>query len=343
MPRPLVPEDLANGAAQRRSLHRALAAVALGALGKQGTHKVLARNWPNDHMAGLITRAATSPLDRSGFPQVIAINVLPLVAPRSAASQLFEKCLRLDFAGKYSFVVPSASTVPRPSFVAEGAPIPVDQAVLATSTIGPVCKLTFLAAVTRELENAAPESASAIIGRLMAMGAARALDAAVFDTNASDASRPAGLLHNVVPLAANTGTDAGAMVRDLRALVGAVADAGVLGEIVLAAHPQRALALQLLPAGAQFPYAVLSSAQIDKDSVIAIGVDGVASGYDGLPTLDTSTAAVVHFADPALAIGTASPAMSSFQQDLILLKLRIECAWGVTQPGSVQVVTNVKW
>jgi hypothetical protein len=54
----------------------------------------------------------------------------------------------------------------------------------------------------------------------------------------------------------------------------------------------------------------------------------------------------VHFSDTPLPINSgtpASPVMSSFQQDLILLKLTMQCAWGVVQAGAAQVINGVTW
>jgi hypothetical protein len=35
--------------------------------------------------------------------------------------------------------------------------------------------------------------------------------------------------------------------------------------------------------------------------------------------------------------------MSAFQQDQVLIKLRINCAWCVRAPGLVQVVNSTTW
>ena len=166
----------------------------------------------------------------------------------------------------------------------------------------------------------------------MEQGATRALDGVVFDSApADDDMRPPGLLAGVTPITASTGTDAAVMLADLRAMVGAISDARVLGEIVFVMHPTRALALDVLP---RFSHPVLTSGEIADDTVIAIAADGVASGYDGVPTIETSK-----FADPALAL----PASPTSVPDLLLLKLPVKCAWGMTQAGAVQVATSVKW
>jgi Phage capsid family len=343
---PLKPDRGAVTREQTRSLHRALTAVTLGRMRNKSATELAKASWPGDEAAQWLTRAPTVPLDRTQSPAITSVQLLPLVAPRSAASLLFERALRLDFAGISTISVPNAAEVSGAMFVAEGAPIPVSQGALVAAVIGPVRKLALICGISREVENASASNASAIIGRLMSQGASRALDRAVFSAAAATSDQPAGLLNGVTPIPASSLTGIDGMTADLVALVGAVAAANVIGEVVLVANPARALAMSLLSLGAQ-PHAVLASNQIPIDVVIAVGVDGVASGYDGVPEISASTTPAVHFADPALPISeggvTASPVMSSFQQDTILLKLRALCSWGVTQPGSIQFVSGVKW
>src|SRR5262249_12698456 len=151
-----------------------------------------------------------------------------LVAPGSAAAQLFDACLRLNFDGVLTYLVPHVATHPVPLFVAEGGIVPVVQAATASTTVGPGRKLSFIVGLTRELENATPDGAAAIPGRLLAESAAKGLDAAVFDNPAASASRPAGLLNGVTPLvstAAGAGLDTAAS--DVAKLAGAFADAGI--------------------------------------------------------------------------------------------------------------------
>ena len=124
------------------------------------------------------------------------------------------------------------------------------------------------------------------------------------------------------------------MLADLLAMVGAISDARVLGEVVFVMHPTRALAFDVLP---RFSHSVLTSGEIADDTVIAIATDGIAGGYDRVPTIETSK-----FCRPGA--DTADIAETSlFPQELLLLKLRVKCAWGMTQAGAVQVATSVKW
>src|SRR5262245_45803693 len=86
---PLRPDPTALAMMERRSFHRALAAMFLA----HGRHNVLpqavAKNfWQDDDIAGKICRAASSPLSTGSFAQIQSQHVLPQIAPDSASSKV---------------------------------------------------------------------------------------------------------------------------------------------------------------------------------------------------------------------------------------------------------------
>src|SRR5215831_1868112 len=145
----------------RRSFQRALAARVFSHIHKQASpDEIVARTWPTDDEAGWLTRASMSPDSTTGSAAALAITKvtsLLLVAPGSAAAQLFDKCLRIDLEGILQVNVPHAVTHPTPIFVAEGGPIPVVQGATGKATVGPARKLCFIVPLTRELDEATPE------------------------------------------------------------------------------------------------------------------------------------------------------------------------------------------
>jgi hypothetical protein len=338
---------------QRRSLYRAIAAKVLGARSREPAHRIVERAWPDDHRAMLITRAPTTPTSTTAAAALAQTRTgdLFLVAPGSAAAQLFSRCPRLDFDGVSQFLVPYVGAHPTPLFVAEGAPIPVGQAGLGHATVGPVHKLAFITTLSNELEAATPESASVILGRLMGEAAAKALDLAVFGTAAADATRPAGLLDGVTPL---TAAAAGATAIDTAgADIAAFADAFATANInsanmILIAHPKQAWKLRLVLGFETLSVSVLMSIALTPGTVIAVVPEAIASGYEGQSEIETTRYPDVHLEAAApLDIATsgtmAVPVMSTFQQDLMAVKLRVRCAWAALQPGAVQFMNNVNW
>jgi hypothetical protein len=233
-----------NGTARSRSLHRSIAAMAIGALTEQPPINLIERNYPQDHLAATITRGASSPTSTtSGGGDLLgglAANFLSGLAPASAASRLFALCTQLNFDGVHTFSVPYPATTPPPVFVGEGAAMPVAQGTIQRVIVGPVRKMLVAVAFAGELEFANLESATAIIGRTLTEQAGRSLDAVLFDNAAGSAVRPAGLLNGMSTLGATAGGGVVAMATDLGEIAKALAAAGVDPDrTVVVASPAR--------------------------------------------------------------------------------------------------------
>jgi hypothetical protein len=358
MNRPLAqpPLSRSQSANQIRSVHRMLAACALSNHHHQPAETIIKRAWPDDTSALLLTRAATSPATTAitAITPTRTGDVLLGLAPLSAAVRLFARSIQLDFTGVHTFLIPRPTMMPTPIFIGEGAPMPMPQVTFGGTTVGPTCKILIGSAVTNELENYAIESAAAILGRVLSAQATRSLDTFVFDNVATSATRPAGLLNGVTPLTATpAGTDSyAAMIEDLGKIGTAIATAGGNPDsIVLITAAEQAMTLRLL-AGPSFQNPVFSTAALAAGKVIGIDASGIATGYSGLPVVETSKEATAHFEDTSpLPIATgaqgsgvlATPTRSAWQQDIQLIKVRANVAWASLYPGAVQTITSVNW
>jgi hypothetical protein len=204
-----------------------------------------------------------------------------------------------------------------------------------------------LSAVSGELQNAMPETASAVIGRVLSDVANRGIDATAFGTAAADTTKPAGLLHGVAPLtAATAGPDA--MAEDLGALTGAIGAAGIDPTgAVFVCGPREATIIKA-KIGLRFDYPVLTTLGLPAKTVACFAPAGVASGYQDAPRIETGKEAVLHMEDttPAHIVGAggalAAPSKSMFQTDIIAIRVRANCAWAVAA-GAAQVITSVNW
>jgi hypothetical protein len=354
--RALVPEDLPgrrNGCLERRSWCRAIAAKALGARNLD-PRKVLKAAWPDDQRAELILRAAQSPTSTADFPVQTLVGSFRSLMPGSAAWKLFEhpSALRLDLTGIHKVEIPAlAGLPPQPVFIAEGQPAPALEWTFAKAVLGPTRKILVLAAVSGELDQASPETASAIIGRVLSDATNTSVDRIAFDANAADATRPAGLLFGVTPIAASAATDPwAAMNEDLANLVEEIGAAGVdPSEAIFVMRPRGSMLLSLR-AGPQFDNRVFMSIGLAQKTVIAIAPAGVASGYQGPPVIETGREALLHFEDtaptdistPGTPNAVAAPAKSLYQTDLIGIRVKANAAW-CAAPGAVSVVESVNW
>jgi hypothetical protein len=349
--RPLVPEDLHNGHNDRRAFNRLVAAYVLGKLRHESPAEIIRKTWRDDPRLALLTRAPVTPPASpvTGISQTRILDLL-LIAPGSAAAKVFARCMQLDFTGVYQFNIPHAASHATPLFSGEGLPMNVVMSPVATTPVGPVRKLGFITSFTRELAESAAENFAAVIGRLLGEAAAKSLDAAVFSNAAADSTRPAGLLNGVVALTGATGaTTADMGAADVAAFAQAMSDAAINPEnMIIVASPKSAWNLRMALGFQTLPLPILMSPAVPAGTVIAIAPEAVASGYEGEPEIDVAQSPSMHFDDSVpldLVTGgvAASPAMSTFQKEMLALKLRVRCAWGSLQPGAVQYTTTAKW
>jgi hypothetical protein len=347
-PIPLRPDFAEAQRLERQSWHRAITASALASLKRSDPADVLKAAWPSDQRAELILRAAQSPTSSTDFPAFDKTGLFQSLAPSSAAMQLFERGLKLDLAGITTIRIPNfANLPPAPIFIGEGRPAPNVHWTFEASILGPARKVLILAAVTGELEAAMPESASAVVGRILADSSNKSIDAVAFGTGAADEDQPAGLLHGVTPIAAAAaGPDA--MPEDLGALVGAIGASGIdPSEAVFVCSPREATIVKT-KVGPKFDYPVLSTLGLPAKTIACFAPAAVASGYQDAPQIETSRTATVHFEDgsPVDIVGPdgalALPTKTAFQTDLISIRVRARAAWAVTQ-GGAQIINNVNW
>jgi hypothetical protein len=354
---PLRPDPLARDREQRRSIIRAITSVALS--GDQSAEKILARAWPNDHQALMVVeasererlgKAAVTPatLASSGFPAAVSVDVLPSLAPMSAAVRLFARCMQINLDRKNQVSVPRGVPGMTPIFIGEGKPVPVVRLSFTSGMIGPARKILVSTAISNELDEAGPEAASDVIGRLLAEATTRSLDGVVFDSNADDGIRPAGLLHGLAAQPASTSTGLAAIAADLASLAGAIGDAAVdAADMVIVANPRQAIQLKLL-SGPKFDYPVFDTPMVPAKRIVAVAPLAVASAYSGVPTIEKKLNPAVHFEDtnPKLIVdaagNAAAPVLSGFQSGMISIRVRCWGAWSVVAPG-VAYCDNVNW
>jgi hypothetical protein len=336
--------------AEGRSIQRAIAASALAVIRKSNSEKVLKQTWPRDEGAALLLKAAQHPTSTTDYIRHDLVGVFRSIAPGSAALKLFDASVKLDLAGVTTIAVPFvAGLPPQPAFVGESAPAPAVQFAAAAAVVGPARKILVLSGVTRELDEAAPETASAVIGQVLGAASSASIDLAAFDANPADSTRPAGLLHGATPLTASINTDTYmAMADDLGNLAAAVGSARIdPSNLIYVAGPREATIIRLR-GGAELANSVLMTLGLPAKSVAAFAPAAVFSGYQGTPDIETRREVAIHMEDttPKEIVSTpgvvASPDVSFFQQELIAIRVRVRCAWAVAS-GGAQIVNNVNW
>jgi hypothetical protein len=354
-PVPLRPDHAATEREERRAITRAVTAMSLAVLRQSSPQRVLADTWPTDDRAAralaTLTRAAVPPLTTDAVPALATetVRFLRRLSPKSVALQLFDAALTVDLKGGIATVrIPDVGAVEPAKFVKEGEPAPAVQFTFGSGAVlGPTKKILILSAVSRELEQANPQSAATIIGRLLSTSAALGVDAAVFSDAAGDDATPPGLLHNVTPLAPTAGGGEVAMVGDVANLAAAIADARLdPASMVIVAAVKQATTLALL-AGPRFTVPIYPTTALAAGTVAAFSTDGIASTAADEPVVETRKEAAYHFEDttpkPVVDGTPANPTRELFQHDMIGIKCRAKLAWTLAAPGGAQVINGATW
>jgi hypothetical protein len=348
---PLRPDYSGVRASTAKSFWRGLTAIALATIRKQDPEDVVARAWGRDEVAGLVTRAATSPAS-SGSPwglelPISTASLLVTLAPASAAAKLQAAAVPLDFTGVNIIVVPNVTTAPTGTWVAEGSSVKIVQPVYGSQLIGPPKKLLFGAGFTRELQLCTAETGTVIIQRTLSEAAAVALDTALFDNSAADSARPAGLLNGVSDAGAATGGGVAALVADLTTICTAMSTAGISSEdLMLVCNPAQAMVARGLLVGPLSTLTIVGTPAVTAGTIIGIAPHAIAM-YTGAMQVEVSTDALVHMATDAHdSIDTdavSETVKSAYQVDMFVMKLRLRTFWAPLKTGAVQLISAVTW
>jgi hypothetical protein len=333
-----------------RNFWRLMTANVIGAIRDVPTADVITAAWGREEREKLITKASTNITSSSGaeFLPITAVGSLPILAPRSAAAVLAEKCLSLNFDGINQVMVPSISTAPTGQWTGEGSPMSMVQPAAASLLVGPPRKLAFGAAVTAEVANYSADIAMPIIKATILRAAVLALDAALLDATAADATRPAGLLNGVSDSGPQAGGGLTALTTDLGKLAGAIAAGKIFAEdLILLMDPAAAIrARGLLSPAFQQTYTIVGSSAVTSGVIIAVAPSGVATFF-GAPTLEVSKDGLVMLDDSSPrdidTTAVAATVKSAWQSNLVLLKLRLRCTWAPLASAAVQKIVAISW
>lgn len=357
-----LPQDIS--ATLARSVSRAATATVLREIGwpnNGSAEDILRKAWPGDGRAlAILQRAATAPATTTTAGWAAELAVIGTVdaffqnLQQSAAARLFAACLRLPLDGYGSIKVPFAAATPSlsPSFVQEGAPIPVRQAAINATVSLASRKMAVLTALTNDLADHSTPVAEVIIRQVLTANAAVALDQAFFSAAAGDATRPPGILNGVSGQTPTTGGGAAALLGDLKGLSAALAAAGAGSRIMLFVPPAQAAAIPVYAPGYNTSVEIIPTPALAATStVVAIDPNGVVSGYSGEPEITVGRETTVHLEDttplqiasgPQGSAVLATPTRSMFQTDSFGLRLLLPCGWAA-RPGFVQFVSAVTW
>src|SRR5262252_1323883 len=165
------------------SLVRACCAAAISAYDRTRPEDVARREWSADSIVPWLLRSPSSPASMATIPalvQTVMPDFVATLASRSAAASIFEQGLQLAFDGAGAISVPTIlGNSAYASFVAEGAPIPVQQGhVEPLVTLTPK-KLAAIVVLTTEMVRSSNIEALMLDALIRSVGLA--LDKALLD------------------------------------------------------------------------------------------------------------------------------------------------------------------
>jgi Phage capsid family len=309
---------------------------------KRAVAEVVERLWPND----MVLRAATAPALTTtvGWAKELAVvkvleDLIEALGAASAGGEVLRRALMVNFDGAGEVLVPGLVVdVTDASFVAEGAPIPVETIPTSSKSLLPH-KIASIAVLTAEMIEGS--NAERIIGEALTRAAGLALDAALFDSTAASAARPAGIRNGIAALTASTNPDPTyAALEDISTLLNAVSVVGGRGPFVLITGVGRAMTAIARGGYTQDGLAILLPSAAVGNDLIAIAPAGIAAAISP-PQLELSNHATVHLEDTSPAdLGTSpAPVKSMFQTHSYALKSRLPATWVVRDSRAVAWLT----
>jgi len=176
---------------------------------------------------------------------------------------------------------------------------------------------------------------------------AASLDASIFSNTAAVAgTRPAGIFFGVTPITGEPAlTDA--MLIDLEKLATTVLGAGG-SEVVYIASPKQAAAVQLRMLTPN-PPRVWSCPALPAGTVAAIEPNAFVSAFGPVPRISASKEATIEFdttpdAGGIASAGTmASPVVSAWQTDIVVIRAILDAAWCMRAAGMVAWMSDAHW
>jgi hypothetical protein len=335
---PLRPDPVALREAVMVSLSRACLNVARG-----DRDRLTKNDWPNDHTAELLTRAASAPttLANTAALQSVAMHFVASLVPVSAAAAVIARSLQLSFDHAAQISVP-ALTLPNAAWLGETSPIPVTQGTSSPGAVLVPYKLATMVVLTGEMIRNA--NADAMVRQVLLENVGPTLDAALFSAAAAvPGTRPAGILNGISPLAPSSATTPiDAMMADVAAIATTLAPvAGGRLPLVVAA-PAQAVALAMR--SPRELWQVVPCDALPTKTVIGVVPAALATAISS-PRIEASNSAMMEMdTTPTSDITTATgPTISLFQKDEVALRFVLPASWARRSAAAVAWLNATSW
>ena len=258
----------------------------------------------------------------------------------SAGAAIISRSLSLDLGALAQLSVPSRPLTSNDAakFLAEGQPIPVRNFNFAAGTLRPF-GLKTITTYSREL--AQSSSIEATVRQTLAESFGLGLDAVMLSSSAASGSQPAGLFQSA-PITPTTGGGVAAMLGDIEALYGALAQNGAGANVAIVAPlPQAAvLRAQLSPL---FSWPIFASSTMALKSIGAVDLTSFVSGFGTEVQFEVSGATALAMDTAPADISGAPLVKSAYQLEMLALRATMFISWTMRVSGHAQLISGVTW
>jgi HK97 family phage major capsid protein len=358
---------------------RAHVVNALAKITQRPRAEIMAERYGDDEITrmvhGLVTRTAATPATTTGSgwaDTLVQTSIADFIQSLTAASVfpgLSSRGIRTGFGRSGTISFPTRSSTANSvagAFVAQGAPIPVKQALFSPVTLG-VKKLGVITTFTREIAEHSTPDIEGLLRRFITEDTSAAIDAVLVSNTAATAIAPAGIRNGVSTTTATAGGGFAALVGDVKALITALVtnSAGNLRSPVWLMNPIQATSIAMTQnAGGEFIFAdqinggtlagypVILSTTVTAGMVILVDAADFVSVTGDDMRFDISDQATIHMEDTTpLPIATgaqgsgvlATPTRSLWQTDSLGLRMIMDLNWALLRTGTVAWTSSVTW
>ncbi len=349
-------------------LIRAMVVRGISHFGSKSIDQVLDERYPGHEATSVVVKAdqTIGTTTVSGWASQIVSSVnqgfLEALMPFSMYPALRSRGIAVNVDGIGSVILPARTAGGAGGgFVAEGTPIRVGRITTTSVTLLPK-KMGVIVPFSRELAKRSTPAIESIVRNAILEDTGVILDAAIIDTGAISALRPAGLLNGLSAVASGYGGgDAQAVIADFKALLAPFYAANAADNITVLMNPAQGLAMSMMPgpgAAGDLGWTgaltsrlnILESTSVPAGRLIALRNSDFATAMGDAPEIDISEQATVHMEDTTpleIVSGTgpttADPVRSFFQTATIGVRMLMDVTWIMRRSGMVQWIDGTSW
>jgi hypothetical protein len=330
-----------------KSLVRACAAAAIGALERVPATKIAKREWNYDPgVEWLVSKSPSMPLEIADAPTIVQTVMPDFIATLSsqyvAAARIFKEGLQLSFGRAGTIAVPTIFGDPSlAAFVQEGYPIPVVQPNVEPLTTLTPYKIAAIVVLTTEMVQSS--NVEVLMNDVLARSVGLALDKVLLDNQPAAPERPAGLRYGITSIAADSSPDpVAAMVADISNLLTTLAPI-IARPPILVQSGARTMTAQLLSHHGLDPLIAQGSVSMrGTTDMIMIAPDVIVSALGDMPEISASRESALQMEDAPTELMNG-PTGSMWQQDCVAVKVRLPITWGARASTGITWTTATHW